>query len=327
MLRVVTATGPRLSAALELLYSALPAEERAARIAESTQAAKNGELDFSQLLLAEFDGVPVGALLLRMQTNDTGFVWPPVIAPKLLSADSSPSHCDSEYPTVGNEAIENALLQEAAKRLDQLQAWIGQSLVEPGQSRERAALSRNGFAFLTDLNFFEHSVGRLLPPPPLDRSRITGRLEFVPYRQARNRQRFANVIEQTYRGSQDCPEMNGLRSARQSLQTHEAAGPFKSDMWRLYRLDGEDAGVLLSVDRPEQHAWEVIYLGVVESARRRGIATEMLIDIMQAAGEAGAERLLIVVDARNRPAIRVYEALGFTMYDVRAAHAKLRPAS
>lgn len=327
MLRVVSATGSRLSAALEVIYSALPAEDRAARIVESTQAADNGELDFSQLLLAELDGDPVGALLLRMQTNDTGFVWPPVIAPNFSSSTCSPSPCGSEDSPVSYEAIEDALLQEAAKRLDQLQAWIGQSLLEPSQSRERAALSRNGFTFLTDLKFFEHSVGRSFQPPPLNRPGSASRPTFVPYRQARNRQRFANVIEQTYRGSQDCPEMNGLRSAQQSLQTHEAAGPFKSDMWRLYRLGGKDVGVLLSVDRPEQRAWEVIYLGVVQLARRRGIATDMLIDVMQAAGDAGAERLLIVVDARNQPAIRLYESLGFTLYDVRAAHARLCPAS
>ena len=119
--------------------------------------------------------------------------------------------------------------------------------------------------------------------------------------------------------------MYGLRSARQSLQTHEAAGPFKSDMWRLYRSAGEDVGVLLAVDRPEQRAWEVIYLGVVEAARKQGIATEMLSDILQAAGDAGAEQLLIVVDARNLPAVRLYESFGFTMYDVRAAHVRLHP--
>jgi GNAT superfamily N-acetyltransferase len=347
MLRVVSATGLRLSAALEVMYSALPAEERAARIAESTQAANIGELDLSNLLLAEFDGEPVGALLLRMQTNETGFVWPPVIVPKLLAPDaavavslpSSPSPCGSEDSTIstahpghkglGYEAIEDALLQEAARRLDQLQAWIGQSLLESSQSRERAALSRNGFTFLTDLKFFEHSVRRSFQPlRSLDQTRsangLKNRPTFVPYRQARNRQRFVHVIEQTYRGSQDCPEMNGLRSARQSLQTHEASGPFKSGMWRLYHSVGVDVGVLLAVDRPEQQAWEVIYLGVVEAARRRGIARDMLLDIQQAAGDAGVERLLIVVDARNLPAVRLYESLGFTMYDVRAAHMRLR---
>jgi len=325
MLRVVRATGSRLVPALEILYSALPAEDRAARVAESAQAAAHGELDLSHLLLAEFNGSPVGALLLRLQPNETGLVWPPVVSPKVVEvAEAASTHPSPVAP----EVIEDALLREAARQLDQAQAWIGQSLLELGQSRERAALSRNGFAHLTDLTFFERSVGQAFNLPDNEQAQSSDKMKtcltYVPYRRARNGRRFANVIEQTYRGSLDCPEMNGLRSARQSLRSHESAGRFSPDMWRLYHRGGDDVGVLLMVDRPEQRAWEVIYLGVVETARRQGIAKAVLRDALQAARDAGVERLLIVVDARNLPAVRLYESLSFTVYDVRAAHVRLR---
>jgi ribosomal protein S18 acetylase RimI-like enzyme len=316
MLRVRTATADRRTIALELLYSSLPAEERAARVAESLQSAADGELDLSHLLLAELDDSPVGVLLLLLPPDGTGFVWPPVVTTQQSS----------------NE-IEDALLQAAAQRLDAEKAWIGQCLLDLNQSRERKALTRNGFAHLTDLKFFDRSLGPALADSEqaaLDRGRgVAARhtLEYVPYRRAHNRLRFANVLAQTYRGTLDCPELNEVRDARQSLTHHEAAGSFSPDMWRLYRHDGDDVGdvgVLLMVERPEQQAWEVVYLGVIETARRRGLARAMLFDGLQAARDAGAERLLLAVDARNAPAIQLYESLGFRLKSVRAAHVRLR---
>ncbi len=315
MLRVQTATGDRLNLALELLYSSLPAEERAARVAESLQSAADGELDLSHLLLAELDDSPVGVLMLLLSPDGTGFVWPPV-ATTMQSSDE----------------IEDSLLQAAAQRLDAEKAWIGQSLLDLNQSRERAALTRNGFAHLTDLKFFERSLGPSLTDPE-QAGHARGRgvvtrdtLEYVPYRRAHNRLRFANVLTKTYRGTLDCPELNEVRDAQQSLKNHEAAGSFSPDMWRLYRHDGDDLGALLMVERPEQQAWELVYLGVIETARRRGLARAMLFDGLRAARNAGAKRLLLAVDARNVPAIQLYESLGFRLKSVRAAHVRLRGA-
>ena len=132
------------------------------------------------------------------------------------------------------------------------------------------------------------------------------------------------VLAKTYRGTLDCPELNEVRDAQQSLANHEATGSFSPDMWRLYRHDGDDVGVLLMVERPEQQAWEVVYLGVIETARRRGLARAMLVDGLQAARDAGAERLLLAADARNAPAIQLYQSLGFRLKSVRAAHVRLR---
>ncbi len=316
MLRVLTATGDRLTLALELLYSSLPAEERTARVAESLQSTADGELDLSHLLLAEFDDLPVGVLLLLLPPDGTGFVWPPVVTTQQSS-----------------DAIEDALLQAATHRLDLEKAWIGQCLLDLDQSRERAALTRNGFAHLTDLKFFERSLDADLADPKqagYDHGRgVAARhaLEYVPYRRAHNRLRFANVLAKTYGGTLDCPELNEVRDAQQSLTNHETAGSFSPDMWRLYRHDADDVvdvGVLLMVDRPEQQAWEVVYLGVIERARRRGLARAMMLDGLQAARDAGVERLLLAVDSRNAPAIQLYESLGFRLKSVRAAHVRLQ---
>ncbi len=306
MLRIQPATGERLQPALELLFASLPSRARSQRIAEVRREIADGDFDPDLLLIATSDSVPVGVQLTVIRDDDVGMVWPPVVAPELKRLSS--------------ETIEDALLSEAARCLDATKAWIGQSLLEPGQTREHAALQRNGFTRLTELRFFE----RLLNDTSDNRQRNPAvRLKYEPYRRSRNRTAFANVLEETYRGSLDCPEFNGVRDGRQSLKNHEAAGSFSSDMWRLYRRSGVAVGVLLLVERPEQQAWEVLYVGVTETARRSGIGRAMLLDALQAARDADAKRLLIVADARNIPAVVLYESLGFVPIATRVAFVRL----
>lgn len=306
MLRIQPVTGERLQPALELLFSSLPADARSQRIAEVRREIKEGDFDPQHLLLATSNSLPVGVQLTVIRDDDVGMVWPPIVAVELNGLSS--------------EAIEDALLCEAVRSLDTTQAWIGQSLLEPDQIREHAALQRNGFTRLTELRFFE----RLLSDTSDRKQRETTLLlNYEPFRRTRNRHAFVNVLEATYRGTLDCPEFNGVRDGQQSLKNHEAAGSFTSDMWRLYSRDEVEIGVLLLVERPDQQAWEVLYLGVVESARRSGIGRAMLLDAIDAARDANAERLLIVADARNRPAVALYESLGFQPIATRVAFVRL----
>jgi ribosomal protein S18 acetylase RimI-like enzyme len=321
MLRVVPAAGSRLIAALNILYQTASPEERSAQVAESVQESADGELDLSHLLLAEYQDRPVGALLLRMQPNAIAFLWPPVVSVDVDEPSFSKTPI-TKQADLAPEAIEDALLQTAVQGLDRTQTRLSQSLLELHQSREQAALSRHGFQRLTDLTFFEHRPVKNRRATKYVAPERNSRLTHFVYRRSRNRLRFANVIEQTYHGSLDCPEMNGFRTANQSLQVYAASGPVVPDLWRVYRQEDQDIGVILVVGRPEQKTWEVIYLGVVESARRQGIAKAMLIDVINAARDAQVERLLIVVDSRNRPAIRLYESLDFTPFDARAAYVR-----
>ena len=310
MLRIVPATGERLRPALELLFSEWPADVRAARIAEIPQEIEDGDFDPQRLLLAEIDAQPVGVQLTIVRDDGVGMVWPPVVNLPLLKRTS---------PLVG-EVIEDELLAEAVRQLDTAGAWIGQALLEPHLLREHAAMQRGGFVRLTELRFFE----RPLTTGSSSSQRSTkSSMSYERYRRSRNRLAFANVLEATYCGSLDCPEMNGLRDGQQSLETHEAASEFTSDMWRLYRRDGIDIGVLLMVERADQLAWEVLYLGVVESARGRGVGRAMLLDAIDTARRAKLERLLIVADTRNVPAISLYESLGFQATAKRVAFVRL----
>ena len=312
MLRIVPATAERLQPALELLYSELPADARAQRIAELRQEIEDEEFETEHLLVAEIDAQLVAVQRTILRDDDVGLVWPPVINAPLLKFLNGPS----------SEVIEDKLLTEAARHLDAAGAWIGQALLEAKSSREHAAMQRNGFARLTELRFFERpltaaaSCPKRTPEPSMS---------YQPYRRSRNQNEFVKVLEATYRGSLDCPELNGVRDGQQSLKNHAAAGSFHSDMWRLYRCAGEDVGILLMAKRPDQQAWEVLYLGVVESARGRGIGRAMLLDALDAARDLKLQRLLIVADVRNIPAVSLYESLGFQPVSTRVAFVRLAP--
>lgn len=310
MLRIVPATGKQLQPALELLFSEWPADARAQRIAEIQQEIEDDDFDPQDLLLGEIDDRLVGVQLTILRDDDVGMVWPPVVDVPLLKRMSGPAA----------EIIEDELLSEAARQLDAESAWIGQALLEPNQQREHAAMQRNGFLRMTELRFFERP---LTGSSPWARRTKPSSLSDVPYRRSRNRREFADVLEATYRGSLDCPEFNGVRDGEQSLKNHEAAGSFKPDMWRLYRRAGVNVGILLMADRPDQQAWEVLYLGVVESARGCGVGRAMLLDALDAARDANVQRLLIVADARNVPAVSLYESLGFQPVATRVAFVRL----
>lgn len=312
MLRIVPATGERLRPALELLFSEWPREARSQRLAEIQRDIESGDFDPRQLLLAELDAQPVGVQLTIIRDDDVGMVWPPVVDEMRFTT--------TQTLHFTHEAIEDTLLTEAARRLDEAGAWIGQALLEPNQSREHSAMQRNGFARLTELRFFERAMMDDTPEPKRAK---TSSLNYEPYRRSRNRQAFVNVLDATYRGSLDCPEFNGVRDGQQSLKNHEAAGSFQPDMWRLYRRDGVEVGVLLMAERPDQQAWEVLYLGVIEPARGCGFGRAMLLDALDAARDANVERLLIVADARNVPAVSLYESLGFQPVATRVAFVRL----
>lgn len=80
-------------------------------------------------------------------------------------------------------------------------------------------------------------------------------------------------------------------------------------------LAEDNAGfVMLRVAAGES---EVLTLAVLPAARRRGIATTLLITAAQRAKEQGATELFLEVDETNLPAIALYKRLGFTQVGLR----------
>ncbi len=302
MITVTAAAPARRWTALSLLFSRHTAEECSLRAREVLEAERRGELCLDGLLLAEVDGKPAGAVFSVLQPDGTVMVWPPVVNGRASVED-----------------VSDALLQEVCRQADAAGARMGQCIVELGETTERQTLIRNGFVHFADLSFLERSLHE--PLPPLSDVEF----ETVPFAAPSNADRFASLLERTYVGTLDCPQLDGSRSGAEALQSHRNVGEFDPSRWKIYRDGQADVGVLLLSDHPEQDAWEVVYMGVVPDARGKGFGRAMLLSGLYEARAAGRAAVTLAVDCRNKYARNVYAELGFVDVAVRAVHVRMRP--
>jgi ribosomal protein S18 acetylase RimI-like enzyme len=310
MIEIVPAVGDESQAALALLFERLPAAQQQASIADVLMALHRGRVTLHGLLTARVKGVITGAILYVLQSDRTAFVWPPVAS--------------------GTESIaetEDALMREVIRQIDLADAWIGQCLIDRHWRQERQTLERNGFAHLTDLRFLVRPLDETLCEPSAASPAAAEALETVAYQPGVNDSRFARLIEQTYRETHDCPELEGTRTGEQALASHRMSGDFDPSRWKLFRWGARDAGVLLMNNHPEQTAWEVVYLGVARDCRGNGLGRRMLTEGLSAARAAQRSAVLLAVDCRNDYAAKLYDDLGFVETDRKAVHLYFPPAA
>ena len=137
----------------------------------------------------------------------------------------------------------------------------------------------------------------------------------TPYRDA-ERDLFVDLLRETFRDSQDCPEMRAVQSAERSLASIEATGTSGTTHWLRFAAAAnpeESIGLVLLTEQPTLNAWELAYLGLRPPHRRAGLAASMLTHALQEA--VAADTLLLAVDMRNAPALKLYRRAGFVAFD------------
>lgn len=318
--RVMRCPAELRPAALEVLYRRMPASLRGHLIAEVLADAQAGELDLSGLWVARIrSGRIVGAMMTQALAGKVAAVWPPEVRPSWRRAPMAAA--------LVRAALEN--LSDRGYRL--AQAALDES-AGPHAARD---LTRGGMPHITELLYLERATAAPLPLPQAAPGRGQDRREapatakapappdFVwrPYDSA-IADEFRAVLQATYEGSLDMPELEGTRSLEDILAGHQAAGLFVPARWQLGVLPGEpDSGaVLLMNEAPGREAWEVIYLGLTPGARGRGLGRAVIRHALNLARAAGAPVLELAVDLRNTPAVRLYRQTGFTPRDRRSVH-------
>ncbi len=168
---------------------------------------------------------------------------------------------------------------------------------------------------MTDLVYLGRSADSPIPLPD-----SIPRFEWEPFHHA-NEADFRSVLAQTYLGSLDMPELEGVRSLDDVISGHQAAGRFDPSRWQLGRLPAEPAAqaLLLLADQPDRETWEVAYLGLTPSARGRGLGLQTLAHALDLT-RPHRDRLELAVDTRNEPAVKLYRAAGFTPFDRRSVY-------
>ncbi|MGD0899924.1 MAG: GNAT family N-acetyltransferase [Thermoguttaceae bacterium] len=149
----------------------------------------------------------------------------------------------------------------------------------------------------------------------------TTNLEFEPWSAAEHG-RLSSIVEATYAETLDCPALDGIRNVEDVLAGYRLTGVFDPRRWLIVRRKGMDVGCLILADFPVQDTWELVYMGVVREARGRGWGRQIARRAQWMAGLSGRLRLVLAVDARNTPALKMYAAAGFQEWDQRSVYGK-----
>ncbi len=216
-----------------------------------------------------------------------------------------------------SEAVRLLVEQEAARG-----AALVQALLPPAQQAEARLLRDCGFTHLADLIYMRTDLSSALSATGGARDGWPARPDeaVAPYDESA-RPRFARVIQDSYVGTRDCPGLEGIRRIDDVLAGHQGSGVFRPDLWFMYSSDGGDVGVVLlnELSEPGTRSVELVYMGLVASARGRGLGRRMLGHALLSARAAGFARMILAVDSANEPAMRLYRRLGFAETMRRAA--------
>lgn len=286
-------------------------------VAEFVRQAPARRVDLSLLWVAERRGRIAWALL-------------PVLSPGRTALLLSPG----VPPSAAERSAAAGLLDQMAAALRDRGVDLAQALLDPTDAAARDLFVGRAFAPMAELIYLTAEPRRRTAAPPLPDG--TTWVGYGP----RTHGLFARAIAATYEDSLDCPALNGVREMDDVIAGHMASGEFDSALWRLLchpsvgggpgssaDVDPEPLGVLLLSRIPQAQAVELVYLGLVPTARGRRLGDLLVRHALAAVAELGMGRLTLAVDARNAPALKVYYRNGMAragaklavMRDLRAA--------
>lgn len=254
------------------------------------------------LLTASREGRLVGVIWIQLHPGKTANVWPP----RLESGEPDSTHQD--------------LLRSAIDFARARHAWLVQSLLPVDSGADARQLVAAGFFHLSDLLYLV-SHAKDAPGAPL-----AAEVEFEPVvvgsSAEASTERFAEIVQGTYEQTLDCPRLNDARSIHDVLEGYRAVGATEGARWLLVRHGGHDVGCLLLAEHAFADQWELVYMGLTPRWRGRGWGLEIVRHAQWLMRQAGMERLVLAVDADNRPAIAAYAAAGFVAWDKRSVFAR-----
>ena len=291
------ATPDERDAALNLLVAHRPPADRNRAADRYRELFSTGGLDPAGLFVSrDAAGAIRGAMMATVMPGALGLVWPPVAARRT------------------SQDVKDSLVEAACRWLRGCGVKVCQAFGGDLDRDAFAPLERIGFRHLTKLVDLRCE---LIPEPESD-----SRLHFEPVNET-NRGAFDTALLASYEGSLDCPEVNGTRTQNELLAAYAGAD---TSLWYLARRLGEAAGVVL-VEADRESAGSVLsYLGLAPKFRGSGLGTELVSFALRTARIAGHVSMVLSVDERNRPALHLYETLGFQASGARSVFLAEWPA-
>ncbi|MFO0829259.1 MAG: GNAT family N-acetyltransferase [Phycisphaerales bacterium] len=217
-----------------------------------------------------------------------------------------------------------ALVATAHRELHDLDVDLAQALIDPHDTLQLDAFDRSGMSRLATLSYMERPLSRRTQPSPPAWPDDIRAETWDP----RNRAELIAALERTYVDTLDCPALAGLRRGEDVLEGHLHSGRYEPALWTIVRFASgahanSIAGLCLLNGAHEaagsRGAVELVYLGLVPEARRRGLGRLLLQHGLSLLGDRAERNVLLAVDERNEPASRLYRAAGFRFAQRRVA--------
>lgn len=284
---------PERESALKCLHAGLSADQQTAFIQTLDLLRGSDASLFDGLLVAKSDEKLIAATWVQFTPGSAAIVWPP--------AFDSPAASD--------------VMVVIARLLDDHKIALAQIVIAANEAVNEDLLAVGGFRRLVDLAYFT------LERSNFPRYFAQERLDFEQ-NATEHPERLQATIRQSYAGTLDCPEINDLRNPAEVVAGYQVQGRFKSENWFLVRSADQDVGVLILAEHPPGENWELVYMGLVPTARGHGFGEQVVRFAAEQARKNGAERLVLAVDERNLPALDMYRRLGFVMWERRIVFAR-----
>jgi ribosomal protein S18 acetylase RimI-like enzyme len=290
-------------ALLALAAQAWPDTERAGYWRAIHDAIASGQGSQVILLGLVDRGAWCGAQVAQVLAGHVALVWPPQFT------------ATSSEPLSKRRSAAGELFARLHAELAQAGTQLAQALTSAGDSVAPALLELGGYTRIADLCYLSAEASDFPSRAP--------RLPFEMRPLApRDDRRLCRLIDRTYVGTLDCPQLDGQRSTADVIAGYRDVGEYKPGLWQIARLAGDDIGCVLVNLHPDLNHAELVYLGLAPEFRGRGWGLLLTRQAQWLAQQAGAARLVLAVDAANRPALCVYETAGFDPFDRRAVWIK-----
>jgi len=192
-----------------------------------------------------------------------------------------------------------------------------QTIHHSSSEPEIDAVHAAGYHHLADMSYLRLRLPS--SPPTWDDANLT----WYDYDQL-SQEELGRLIEATYEGTQDCPELCGTREIGDVIASHKNTGVFCPQTWWTVKRDGEPAGCILVNESRDRRDAQVVYIGVVPTCRRAGIGRAMLRRAQAASIQKGLKAMTLAADTMNDRAMGLYRSEGFAETDRKAAYVMLR---
>ena len=254
---ITTAAPEERSAAFELALRHLGEDVRPARVLNALSLVAAGEISSEGIFVARGPEGLRGVQICVPLPGASGLFWLPRTRPV-------------------DAGLENQLVHFALDWLGERGTKLAQAFLSPEDSPGSGPLLHCGFQAVTRPPLSRTWPGSVSPPLPAHRDYI-----LVPIRK-----RIGSFFTRplcTYEATQDCPELNGVRTIEEIIAGHHGQSGYHPDRWWLACEGNRPVGVAMVNEITDVKAWDLSYLGIVPEARGRGLGRELAGHVLRTA--------------------------------------------